>query len=195
VQWYHWLIMAVFAAGALVSLRSRRALFWVLVLVLDWIICEIYLILPKPQTIGIIWDGEIFVGPWVAQSIFVSFVDAVVAAMLLRRARRLWEGFVFAVMLITVILDGTQAWAVLFGYPPMLSAHQYGLYLDVLNSIAMLIIGGGAIFEGSNYGRSVLVPSTSLFGRLVGLYRRAGMAGRTVFLTPWQPSRRWAKKG
>ena len=188
-------MIAVFAPGALVSLRSRRGLFWVLVLAIDWIVCEIYLVLPKPQTIGIIWGEEIFVGPWASQSLFVSFVDAIVAAMLLRRARALWEGFVFAVMLIAVILDGTQAWAVPVGYPPMLSAHQYGLYLDVLNAIAMLVIGGGALFEGSNYGRSVLVPSTNLFGRLVGLYRRAGVVGRAVFLTPWEPSRRWAKKG
>jgi hypothetical protein len=195
VQWYHWLMIAVFLAGAFISLQSRRALFWVAVLAADWLICEIYLAVPKPQTIGVVWNGEVFIGPWVAQSVFVSLVDAVVAAMILRRARALWEGFVFAVMLLTVILDGTQAWAVLFGYPPMLSPHQYGLYLDILNSVVILLIGGGALYEGSDYGRAALVPSTSLLGRLVGLYRRVGVVGRAVFLTPWHPSRRWAKRG
>lgn len=197
VQWFHVLIAGIFIGAIAISwlAGSRRAVIWSGVLFADWMVCEVYLAVPKPTLIDIPWDGTVFVGPWAPQSLLAVVVDASVAAFMLghRREKARWQFLAFLAVMMMVSLDLIQAMASLFGVPPALPQKVYGIALEALNGVALLFIIGGAIAGaiGNGWRNYISAKNRTIFSMDSIFY--LGMVVGEFLQKPWEPSKRWEK--
>lgn len=192
MSWFHIAMVAAFILVAGVSRKSRHAWIWAVVLLADYLLCEAYLAIPKPTSIGVLWDGSVFVGPWAPQALFVAVVDILVCGAILVFAREAWERILFAVMMVALATDLVQATAALRGFPALLSSDSYGIILELVNYLALAVIGGRGLLEYKHDdGRYDRRKPSGAFNTFVFWISRLGMAIREALQAPWRPSDRW----
>lgn len=131
MQFYHLAQLAAFAIAAFLAWKTPRAPLWVLLLALSYVISVLYLhFAPK----GGLWPPSQFVG---------LLLDGAVLIAIREYHKEQWEwnllGTTIAFM---VTADIIQLFGALTGYPPPFSRNNFGVVLEVLNYIALALIGG-----------------------------------------------------
>ncbi len=133
MQWYHLTIIAIAAVAFLASRGTPRASLWIVAVVAAYLGPVLYLNIPRPEWL-----------PWAPPVSGVSFLfDGFVYFLITHKHEEAWEKHgLGTIFMISATIDMLQCFGVLTGHPPPLSTTMYGSILEIMNVLALLLIGG-----------------------------------------------------
>lgn len=139
---YHLSLLLTAIVVGVVSYKVPRALFYIGLLAGSFIVSVAYLYWAPKGYIGTGLDT------WMPPASLVAGVcDMLVCLGIWVVAKRRWEMVLYALMLVSVSTNGLYASGELLGYPPIPSRDIYALILEVINYLALALIGGVGILN------------------------------------------------
>lgn len=166
-MWYHW-SLAIAALGTAifaVRLGLRRSVLWIAAMAADYILSVGYLYMPKPYIVG---------GWWPPSSGIAALCDASMCILIYIFGRYRWEtAGLYTLMLLSVATNCLYTSGQIIGFPPIPPQDTYGIILEVINYLALLLIFGTAILSriGAEHG-----ARSDIFGGSMGALHRARQA-------------------
>lgn len=179
MQPYHMALAGAAAVALALSWRTPRAKLWVGCLAASYLASLGYLYLDKPS-VGV-W--------WPPQSGFVFLCDAAVILAIWHWGQDRWEHIgLRMVMMLSATLDLSQTFGEILGYPPALPQRTFGIALEVINYIALLMIAGVGLFDliEARHGN----PKNAFY-RLINSVVRTACAFAHKKVGPQKPFSKW----
>lgn len=142
LQWYHIALAVAAVIAAALSIGTPRATFWIFSLTASFIASVAYFYAPKPW-----WPGMW----WPLHSGVAALCDAAIVTLIYFFGREKWETFgLRGLMLISVSVNMVQTSAYTLGYPPPITHATYATILEVINFLALVLIGGIGLLDRYN---------------------------------------------
>jgi hypothetical protein len=155
MAWYHVAQISAFVIAGVIAYKTPRASLWAACLGASYIMSVLYL---KLAPTGGVWPPSQLVG---------LLLDGAVLLIIREFSEDDWESRGLVVILaFMVTADVIQLFGVLTGMPTPFSRENYGIILEVLNYLALALIGGvGLLDMVSRDGRDMARNSVDLLHR------------------------------
>lgn len=136
MQWFHVAQLAAFAIAAALAWKTPRAPLWAFLLAVSYVFSILY-IHNAPRG-----------GFWPPSQLVSLLIDGVVLIIVREYHRENWEWYGIRPILICMCSANLlQLGAVLLGFPPPLGSEAFGILLEFLNYLALLLIGGVGLMD------------------------------------------------
>lgn len=172
--------------AALVALalayKTPRAVLWIGLLATSFVVSVAYLRhyeAVQAHNIDMVRSLQFSYAEWLPPSIIAAVCDATICIAIRYIGREKWETrWLYGVMLVMVATNLVYASGVILRFPPMLPSQDIlGIWLEIVNYLALALIGGTGVLDRLGAGRA------ELFRSFAGL-RRILVAGRNYLHQP-----------
>lgn len=134
MHWYHFALIGSAIIAGLMAGKTPRAWLWIAAMAASFAVSVTYLYLPGP------W--------WLPQPGIAMMCDAVVFLAVREMGRDRWEIYGLGTLLmISVTLSLMQTAARIAGFPPQLPSEVYAIALEIINYLALILIGGVGLLD------------------------------------------------
>jgi hypothetical protein len=141
-EWYHGLLATVAVLASAAGLKTPRATFWVFCLTASFVASVAYYYAPKPM-----WPGMW----WPLHSGIAALCDAMIVVLIFFFGKEKWETLgLRGIMLVSVSVNMMQTSAYTLGYPPPVPHALYSSILEVINFLALILLGGIGLLDRYN---------------------------------------------
>lgn len=134
MHWYHFALIGWAIAVGLLAGKTPRAWLWIAAMAASFVVSVVYLNFPGPR--------------WLPQPGIATMCDAVIVISIREIGRDRWEIYgLGALFMISVSLSLVQTFAIIAGFPPQLPSEVYALALEIINYLALILIGGVGLLD------------------------------------------------
>jgi hypothetical protein len=139
---YHVLLLIAVGLAGYAARKTPRAWLWIAALAISFVVSVAYLYQAKPGWPGVWWPPHAGIA---------TLCDAAIVVLIFRFGVDRWERVgLRTIMMVSVTINLVQTSAYTLGFPPMMPADTYAILLEVINYLALAMIGGVGILDRKN---------------------------------------------